>query len=128
MEGEASAPSRRPRFLDFARIRFPVGSVASIGHRISGVALVCLLPFAVIALARSLDGEEAFASLVQKLQSPAGRFVLALVAWASAHHLFAGVRHLLMDVGVGSSLAAGRASAYAVLVTAALVGAAALIA
>jgi len=102
--------------------------VASIGHRISGVLLVCLLPFAVLALARSLDGEEAFSSLIQNLQSTFGRFVLALVAWASAHHLFAGIRHLFMDVGIGSSLAAGRASAYAVLVAAALVGAAALIA
>lgn len=92
----------------------------------SGVFLVCLLPFVVLALARSLGGEEAFSSLAQRLQSPAGRFVLALVAWASAHHLFAGIRHLLMDVGIGSSLAAGRASAYAVLAAAALVGAAAL--
>jgi hypothetical protein len=33
-----------------------------------------------------------------------------------------------MDVGAGSSLAAGRASAYAALVAAALVGAAALLA
>ncbi len=102
--------------------------MASIGHRVSGVLLVCLLPFAVLALARSLDGEGAFASVMRNLQSPFGRFALALVAWASAQHLFAGIRHLLMDVGVGSSLAAGRASAYAVLVTAALVGAAALIA
>ena len=119
--------ARRPKFLNFARIRFPVGSVASIGHRVSGVVLVSVLPFAVLALQRSLDGEDAFSSLVQKLQSPSGRVVLAVVAWASAHHLFAGIRHLLMDVGVGSSLAAGRASAYAALVAAALVGAAALL-
>jgi succinate dehydrogenase / fumarate reductase cytochrome b subunit len=103
-----------------------VGAVASIGHRISGIVLVSVLPFAVLALERSLDGEEAFSSLLQNLQSPFGRFVLACVAWASAHHLFAGIRHLLMDVGIGSSLAAGRASAYAVLAAGALVGAAAL--
>ena len=102
--------------------------MASIGHRISGVVLVSLLPFAVLALQRSLDGDDAFSSLVQKLQSPSGRVVLAVVAWAAAHHLFAGIRHLLMDVGAGSSLAAGRASAYAALIAAALVGAAALLA
>lgn len=120
--------ARRPRFLNFARISFPVGAVASIGHRISGIVLVCLLPFAVLALELSLEGEDAFSALAQKLQSPAGRFLLALIAWASAHHLFAGIRHLLMDVGIGSSLAAGRASAYAALLAAALVGAAALLA
>jgi succinate dehydrogenase / fumarate reductase, cytochrome b subunit len=120
--------AQRPTFLNFARIRFPVGSLASIGHRISGVLLVLALPFAVLALDRSLAGEAAFSSLAEKLQSPPGRVVLVVGAWAAAQHLFAGIRHLLMDVGIGSSLSAGRASAYAVLGTAALVGAAALVA
>lgn len=120
--------AQRPTFLNFARMRFPVGSVASIGHRISGVVLVCALPFAVLALERSLAGESGFSALAGKLQSPAGRLVLAVTAWAAAQHLFAGIRHLLMDVGIGSSLSAGRASAYAVLGTAALIGAAALVA
>jgi len=30
----------RPVFLNLARIRFPVGAIASIGRRISGVLLV----------------------------------------------------------------------------------------
>jgi len=120
--------ARRPTFLNFARIRFPVGSLASIGHRMSGVLLLVALPFAALALERSLAGEAAFSSLAEKLQSPLGRVALAGLAWAAAQHLFAGVRHLLMDVGIGSSLRAGRASAYAVLASGALVGAAALLA
>ena len=119
--------AQRPRFLNFARIRFPVGAVASIGHRISGILLVSALPFAVFLLERSLAGDDAFSSLAQKIQSPVGRLALAVVAWASAQHLFAGIRHLLMDVGIGSSLSAGRASAYAALSAAALVAAAALL-
>jgi succinate dehydrogenase / fumarate reductase cytochrome b subunit len=108
--------SSRPVFLSLARIRFPVGAVASIGHRLSGMLLVLLLPLAVLALERSLRAE---AGLVVDgwLRLPA-----ALVAWASAHHLLAGVRHLLTDVGIGSSLRAARTSAYAVLVAAAAVG------
>ena len=117
----------RPKFLDFARIRFPVGAVASIAHRISGMVLVCALPLAVLLLERSLEAEDAFASLLQKAQSPAGRLVLLVFAWASAQHRFAGIRHLLMDVGIGSSLAAGRAGAYAVLGAGALVAGAALL-
>ena len=89
---------------------------------------MCALPFAVLALERSLAGEAAFSTLAEKLQSPAGRILLAVTAWAAAQHLFAGMRHLLMDVGIGSSLSAGRASAYAVLGTAALIGAVALVA
>lgn len=119
----------RPKFLNFARISFPIGAIASIGHRISGIVLACALPFAVLALQRSLRSEAQFDALADALRSPAGRAALVLLAWASAHHVFAGIRHLLMDVGVGASLAAGRASAYAALGAAiALAGAAALLA
>ena len=104
-----------------------MGAVASIGHRISGILLVSALPFAVLLLERSLAGDVAFSTLAQKIQSPFGRLALAVVAWASAQHLFAGIRHLLMDIGIGSSLSAGRASAYAALSAAALVAAAALL-
>lgn len=34
--------------------------------------------------------------------------------WALAHHLLAGVRHLLSDIDVGSRLPAARRSAWAV--------------
>jgi succinate dehydrogenase / fumarate reductase cytochrome b subunit len=105
----------RPKFLNFARISFPVGAVASIGHRISGIVLACALPFAVLALQRSLENEAEFASLVDRLRSPVGRAAFVLLAWASAHHVFAGIRHLLMDVGIAASLPAARASAYASL-------------
>lgn len=115
----------RPVFLNLARIRFPVGALASIGHRISGVVLVCLLPFAVLALQRSLAGAGEFTGLVEALRSPFGRALLVVVAWACAQHLFAGIRHLLSDFDVGSSLQASRGSAYAVLVAGAAVALAA---
>lgn len=120
--------SNRPVFLNFARLRFPVGAVASIGHRISGVLLVCALPFAILALERSLAGDAAFVSFLETLESPAGRIALFVAAWAAAHHLFAGIRHLLMDVGIGSALRPARASACAVLGAAALIAAASLLA
>jgi succinate dehydrogenase / fumarate reductase cytochrome b subunit len=118
----------RPVFLNLARIRFPVGAVASIGHRISGVVLVCLLPFAVLALQRSLAGESEFTALAAALRSPLGRAFLVVVAWACAQHLFAGIRHLLSDVGIGASLHASRKSAFAVLMAGAAVALAALLA
>lgn len=112
----------RPVFLNLAQIRFPVGAIASIGHRISGVLLVLLLPFAVLALERSLRADAAYVVLEGWVRLPA-----ALVAWACAHHLFAGIRHLLTDVGVGAALPAARASAWAALIGAAAVGLAALV-
>jgi succinate dehydrogenase / fumarate reductase cytochrome b subunit len=115
----------RPVFLNLARIRFPVGAIASIGHRISGVLLVFGLPFAVLALERSLWDEAAFSSLLESIRSPLGRAAMVLIAWAGTHHLLAGVRHLLSDVGIGASLSVSRRSAYAVLVAGALLAVAA---
>lgn len=120
--------AHRPVFLNLARIRFPVGAVASIAHRISGVVLVFALPFAALALERSLSSEAAFSLVIEAIRSPLGRTAAVLIAWACAHHLLAGIRHLLSDVGIGASLAASRRSAYAVLIAAALVAAAALLA
>jgi succinate dehydrogenase / fumarate reductase, cytochrome b subunit len=114
----------RPVFLDFLRIRFPVGAVASFGHRASGVALLCALPFAVLALQRSLEGEASFDALLAAMRSPFGRAILVVAAWASAQHVLAGVRHLLSDAGIGSSLRVSRRSAFAVLAGAAAVAAA----
>jgi succinate dehydrogenase / fumarate reductase cytochrome b subunit len=112
----------RPVFLNLARIRFPVGAIASIGHRISGVLLVLALPFAVWALERSLRDDADFLTTADWMRLPA-----ALLAWAAAHHLLAGIRHLLTDVGIGSSLPAARASAYAALIGAAAIGLALLV-
>ena len=109
--------AQRPVFLNLARIRFPVGAVASIGHRLSGVLLVLMLPLAVLAFQYSLQERNALEAFSGWLRLPA-----ALLAWAAAHHLFAGIRHLLTDVGIGASLPAARASAYAALIAGAAVG------
>ena len=50
--------------------------------------------------------------------SPLWVVTAAVLLWALVHHVLAGVRHLLMDVGVGSELARARASARLVLVAA----------
>lgn len=113
----------RPVFLSFRRIRFPVGAIASIAHRVSGVLLVLALPLAVLGLQRSLEPDAAALSTSGWLRLPA-----ALLAWAAAHHLFAGIRHLLTDVGIGASLPAARRSAYAALIGGAAVALAALLA
>jgi succinate dehydrogenase / fumarate reductase cytochrome b subunit len=112
----------RPVFLHFARIRFPVGALASIGHRISGIVLAAALPLGAVLLERSLRSD---AGAVEAFESPAGRIGLVLLAWAAAHHVFAGVRHLLMDVGIGAGLDASRRSAHAAIVSALAVAAAA---
>lgn len=110
-----------PKFLNLLQIRFPIGAIASIGHRISGVLLVLSLPLLALALDRSLHSEAEFAALRDLASAPWRAMLFALLVWAATHHLLAGIRHLLMDVGIGSGLSRARTSAWAVIVAAAIV-------
>ena len=44
-----------------------------------------------------------------------------VMVWAATHHLLAGVRHMLMDIGIGSRLAQARMSAWSTIVAALLI-------
>ena len=105
---------RRSIFFNLAKIRMPVGALTSIAHRASGILLACGLPFSVYLLDYSLRGPQSFARIVHMTASPAFRVAALITVWALAHHLLAGIRHMLSDVDVGSALPAGRRSAWLV--------------
>lgn len=109
-----------PKFLNLFHIRFPIGAIASIGHRISGALLLSSIPLLALALESSLSSEAAFESLRTAVDTPWWGLLLVLV-WAAAQHALAGVRHLLMDIGIGSPLGQARTSAWAVILTAAII-------
>ena len=107
-----------PKFLNLSQIRFPVGAIASIGHRVSGVLLLVSLPLLALALDRSLRSESEFEALRDLVSEPWRALLLVILVWAAAHHVLAGVRHLLMDIGVGSRLSQARTSAWAAILAA----------
>ncbi|WP_026295882.1 succinate dehydrogenase, cytochrome b556 subunit [Aromatoleum toluclasticum] len=109
---------RLPVFLNLAQIRFPIGAIASIAHRVAGVLLFMALPAVALLLDTSLRTEAGFAAVRDLLSSPFRVATAALLLWALVHHVLAGVRHLLMDVGMGRELANARASARLVLAAA----------
>ena len=92
----------------------PVGALTSIAHRASGILLACGLPFGVYLLDLSLRGPQFFMRVAQLTGSPVFRLAAFVMVWALAHHLLAGIRHLLSDVDVGSALPAARRSAWLV--------------
>ncbi|NMF87531.1 succinate dehydrogenase, cytochrome b556 subunit [Aromatoleum petrolei] len=110
-----------PKFLNLLQIRFPIGAIASIGHRISGVLLVLSLPLLALALDRSLRSEADFLALRDLVSARWRAALVVLFVWAATHHLLAGIRHLLMDAGIGSALPQARASARAAIVAAAVI-------
>ena len=107
-----------PKSLNLFQIRFPVGAIASIGHRISGVLLFVSLPPLALSLDRSLRSEAEFEALRSLVSTSALAVLVIVMVWATAHHVLAGIRHLLMDIGVGSRLDQARTSAWAAIVAA----------
>ena len=104
----------RPVFFNPIQIQLPVGALTSIAHRISGLVLAIGLPLGVYLLHLSLRDAEAFAWVSALFDHWAIKLVAIGFVWALSHHILAGVRHLLSDVDIGSTLSASRRSAFLV--------------
>lgn len=104
----------RPAFFNLLRIAFPVGAVTSIGHRVSGVVLALCTPVLIYLLDASLRSAEDYQGIRALLGTAPAKGMLVVILWAFSHHFLAGIRHLLMDIDVGSSLPAARRSAWLV--------------
>jgi succinate dehydrogenase / fumarate reductase cytochrome b subunit len=114
-------PIERPVYLNLLRIHLPLAGWVSILHRLSGALLFAALPLGVWALSVSLADEAGFRRMANGMAHPLSRLFLLLLVWAFAHHLFAGLRHLALDVDWGVDLRHARQSSLAVLLAAGLV-------
>ena len=103
---------KRPVYLNLFKIRLPVGGVLSILHRATGALLVLLLPFALYTLDVSLRDPAAFAGIATRLASMEGRIAILIILWVFAQHFFSGVRHLLLDIGIGDEKSSARRNAW----------------
>ena len=104
--------SQRPVNLDLRTIKLPVTAYTSILHRISGVILFIGLAIMLYALGKSLGSEEGFGEVKACLTSPLAKFV----TWGCCLPLVAGVRHLIMDMGIGETLEGGKLGSKIVIV------------
>jgi len=114
MSTVADFKQTRPVFFNLLRIEFPVGAITSIGHRVSGVVLALCTPILIYLLDASLRSARDYEWVRVLLDTTPVKGLALLTFWAFAHHFFAGIRHLLMDIDVGSSLPAARLSAWMV--------------
>lgn len=104
-------PLSRPVYLNLLKIRQPVTALVSIGHRISGVLLFLSIPLMIWMLDSSLQTPEGYQQVARLYDQPLVKLLLLLLAWAGAHHFFAGIRFLLIDVDWGVDLATARRTA-----------------
>ncbi len=112
--------SQRPVNLDLRTIKLPITAYTSILHRVSGVILFVGLAVLLYALDKSLASAEGFAQVKECLTRPLAKFVTWGLLSALLYHLVAGVRHLIMDMGIGESLEGGKLGSKLVIVISAV--------
>ncbi|MCF5469288.1 succinate dehydrogenase, cytochrome b556 subunit [Pseudomonas syringae] len=100
--------SQRPVNLDLRTIKLPVTAYTSILHRISGVILFVGIAIMLYAMDKSLASEEGFGEVKACLTSPLAKLIVWGLLSALLYHLVAGIRHLIMDTGVGETLEGGK--------------------
>jgi len=107
---------KRPVNLDLTQFSFPLPALTSIVHRVTGVALFVGIAILMYILELSLSSEEGFNSVKECLDG----FFVKLIIWglisALLYHLVAGIKHLLMDFGIGETLEGGMLGAKVVIV------------
>ncbi len=101
---------QRPVFLDLTKIKFPLTAIVSILHRISGVLLFLCIPVYLYFFHCSLASPEEFASIASCLNSTWAKLLLWFILSGLFYHLVAGIRHIIMDFGIGESLRGGKVS------------------
>ena len=91
--------------------------LVSILHRITGVGLTVVgLPILVWWLMAAAEGPEAYSRFTSAATHPVGVIVLVGLTWAFFQKAFAGIRHLVMDTGMGFELRTNRLGAVATIV------------
>ncbi len=108
----------KPVNLDLTKFKFPPMAIVSICHRATGVLLFILLPLLIYLLHHSLSSAAGFSDTLDQLHNPAMKFFLWVAVSSALFHLVAGLRHIIMDLGFGENVCAGRITAYLVFIVA----------
>ncbi len=99
---------KRPKFLNLMRIHLPVTGVNSFGHRVSGALLFLTIPIFIYDFGLSIKDAAGFNSLLADFTTLPYKLLFTVLAWAIGHHLLAGIRFLLHEIEIGSSLPASK--------------------
>lgn len=102
---------KRPINLDLTTISFPLPALTSIAHRIAGVILFVGVAFLLFALNRSLESEQGFNEVKVAMTTGFGSFITWGLLSALGYHFVAGIKHLIMDTGIGETKQGGKTAA-----------------
>ena len=114
---DAAAKKTRPLWYNLSPVNLPAPGLVSIFHRVSGALLFFpALPIALYILHVTLGSQEGYDRWAAFFSRPAVKLIVILAAWGYAHHFFAGIRFLLLDLHIGIAKAPARSSAVIVFV------------
>ena len=111
---DLTAKRRRPLWFNLSPLNLPVPGLVSIFHRISGIVLFLGLIGFLYLLDLSLASESGYAKAGELLRNPVAKLLVVASIWALLHHMCAGIRHLFLDIDIGTSLPVARRTAFAV--------------
>ena len=109
----------RPVNLDLGTINLPVTAYASIIHRVTGVVMFFSSFLMLWALDQSLASETSFNAVAAVLSSPLAKMISWGIASVLTYHALAGIKHLIMDAGIGETMRGGVVGARIVFLLAA---------
>jgi succinate dehydrogenase / fumarate reductase cytochrome b subunit len=94
----------RPKNLDFSTLRLPLPAITSILHRVSGVFIFAGIAVLMWLFSESLSSEQGFNNVAMWMDSLIVKLLIWAVISGLLYHLIAGIKHLLMDLGIGETL------------------------
>lgn len=106
---------QRPKYYDLNLAHLPPPGIVSILHRISGALLFLFIPVFLYFLQATLTSEADFARAKAFVAQPLPKLAAIGLFYLYAHHFFAGIRYLLLDLHIGIDKEPARTSANLVL-------------
>ncbi len=93
----------RPKNLNLFAIKWPLAAITSITHRISGIFIFIGVAILLYLLEVSLESAAGFDFVLELLAKPLVKLLVWAIVAGLLYHLIAGIKHLLMDFGIGES-------------------------
>lgn len=110
----------RPKNLDFSTFHLPLPAITSFLHRVSGLFIFAGVAVLLWLLNESLASEQGFNNVATWMDS----LIVKLLVWAVVsgllYHFIAGIKHLIMDFGIGETLEGAQLGAKLVIVLSAI--------
>jgi succinate dehydrogenase / fumarate reductase, cytochrome b subunit len=108
--------TERPVYLSLTQFAWPIAAIASITHRVTGVALFAAMAYLLWLLGMALESPAGFERAAALIADPLPKLLLFAVLLALAYHLFAGLKHMVMDFHRWDTLEGGRRGAVGVFI------------